>query len=61
MYYILSTSIMGTCNEVKIVKIALLVHLTRATGLMYCISRKLNSARLGEKQTVKNIPLSSTG
>ena len=27
MYYILSTSIMGTCNVVKIVKIALLVHL----------------------------------
>ena len=27
MYYILSTLIMGTCNVVKIVKIALFVHL----------------------------------
>lgn len=27
MYYILSTLIMGTCNVLKIVEIALLVHL----------------------------------
>ena len=27
MYYILSTLTMGTCNVVKIVKMALLVHL----------------------------------
>ena len=27
MYYILSTLIMGACNVIKIVKIALLVHL----------------------------------